>query len=104
MTEITQDDRIRAAEIANTTPWGAKQFLSGKNDKKPLVIGLAAHRIAERDRGAGNVAVHEALHVSAYYAGMKAGWKFCDANDNEGFQRAMQSTEHIATLRGICKD
>ena len=50
MSDVTEVDRIRAAEIANTTPWGTNQFLSGKNDKKPLVIGLAAHRIAESER------------------------------------------------------
>ena len=44
---------------------------------------------------------HEALHVSAYHAGLKAGWNFGVGYDNVGMRDAMESTEHIKELRRI---
>lgn len=43
----------------------------------------------------------DALNVSAYYAGMKAGWNFCVNEDQINFAAAIASTEHIAELQRI---
>lgn len=48
-----------------------------------------------------DVEIQEALHVSAYHAGLKAGWNFCVDDNHAGFQKAMASTEHIKELRRI---
>jgi hypothetical protein len=61
-------------------------------------ITALTRQLAERD---AEIAIHECLNVSAYRAGMKAGWSYCDANDLEGYQRAMEGTEHIAELKRL---
>ena len=56
---------------------------------------------AENERMKLEVEKHKALQDSAYYAGMKAGWNFGVADDVEGYNRAIESTDHIAELRRI---
>lgn len=48
-----------------------------------------------------DVEAQEALQVSAYHSGLKAGWNFCVSDDDLGYQAAMASTEHIRELRRI---
>ena len=43
----------------------------------------------------------EALQVSAYHAGLKAGWNFCVSDDSAGMQSAMANTDHLKELRRI---
>ncbi len=65
----------------------------------------AADRIealtAEVERLRLDVEAQEALQVSAYHAGLKAGWNFCVDDNHEGQQAAMASTDHIKELRRI---
>ena len=48
-----------------------------------------------------NVEAQEALQVSAYHAGLRAGWNFCVDDNHEGQQAAMASIDHIKELRRI---
>ena len=48
-----------------------------------------------------DVEAQEALQVSAYHAGLKAGWNFCVDDDHAGYQAAMASTDHIKELARI---
>lgn len=70
----------------------------GYDDLTARAVAEAADRIEALQ---AEVALHECLNVSAYRAGMKAGWNYCDANDLEGYQRAMEGTEHIAELKRL---
>lgn len=57
--------------------------------------------VAEIERLRLDVEKQEALQVSAYHAGLKAGWNFCVDDNHEGLQAAMASTDHIKELRRI---
>ena len=48
-----------------------------------------------------DVKAQEALQVSAYHAGLRAGWNFSVSDDNAGMQAAMANTDHIKELRRI---
>ena len=48
-----------------------------------------------------DVEAQEALQVSAYHAGLRAGWNFGVSDDNAGMQAAMTDTAHIKELRRI---
>ena len=48
-----------------------------------------------------DVEAPEALQVSAYHAGLRAGWNFGVSDDNDGMQAAMADTAHIKELRRI---
>ena len=48
-----------------------------------------------------DVEAQEALQVSAYHAGLRAGWNFGVSDDNAGMQAAMANTDHIKELRRI---
>lgn len=65
----------------------------------------AADRIealeAEVERLRLDVEAQEALQVSAYHAGLRAGWNFGVSDDNAGMQAAMANTDHIKELRRI---
>lgn len=65
----------------------------------------AADRIealeAENERMRLDVEAQEALQVSAYHAGLRAGWNFGVSDDNAGMQAAMANTDHIKERRRI---
>ena len=65
----------------------------------------AADRIealtAENERLRLHVETQEALQVSAYHAGLRAGWNFGVSDDNAGMQAALSNTDHIKELRRI---
>ena len=48
-----------------------------------------------------DVEAQEALQVSSYHAGLRAGWNFGVSDDNAGMQAAMIDTSHIKELRRI---
>lgn len=48
-----------------------------------------------------DVEAQEALQVSAYHAGLRAGWNFGVSDDNAGMQAAMANTDHIKELHRI---
>ena len=56
---------------------------------------------AEVDRLRLDVEAQEALQVSAYHAGLRAGWNFGVSDDNAGMQAAMANTDHIKELHRI---
>lgn len=65
---------------------------------------LAAEPVGLREENARlklDVAAQECLQDSAYKAGLAAGWNFAQDDDNDGFQRARSSTEHVAELKRI---
>jgi 6-phosphogluconate dehydrogenase (decarboxylating) len=45
--------------------------------------------------------VRDCLHTSAFQAGVRLGWNFGVAGDEDGFRRAASSTEHVAELKRI---
>lgn len=56
---------------------------------------------AENERLRLDVETQEALQVSAYHAGLRAGWNFGVSDDNAGMQAALSDTDHIKELRRI---
>ena len=56
---------------------------------------------AENKRLRLDLAAQRCLQDSAYRAGMKAGWNFCVSEDEVGYRRAIDGTEHIAELKRI---
>lgn len=48
-----------------------------------------------------DIRAKECLQDSAYRAGMKAGWNHCASEDNEGYRRSLEGSEHIAELNRI---
>lgn len=46
----------------------------------------------------------ECLQDSAYKAGVKHGWNLCVNDEEDGYQRIANNTEHIAELRRIRAD
>lgn len=55
----------------------------------------------ENERLRLDVEAQEALQVSAYHAGLRAGWNFGVSDDNAGMQAALANTDHIKELRRI---
>jgi hypothetical protein len=49
MIEVSEADRIAAADLFGSTDWSRTQYLTGKNDRKPKVQALAAHRQQAED-------------------------------------------------------
>lgn len=67
----------------------------------PELLDLIETQAREIERLRLDVEAQEALQVSAYRAGLKAGWNFCVSDDNAGMQAAMADTAHIKELRRI---
>ena len=98
------------------TAFGAACLGDGRGDKAAAAV-IEADREAVRAEQAAELAKwkalaetlrlevekQEALHVSAYHAGLKAGWNFCVDDNHEGMQAAMASTDYIKELRRIRK-
>ena len=55
----------------------------------------------ENERLRLDVEAQEALQVSTYHAGLRAGWNFGVSDDNAGIQAAIANTDHIKELRRI---
>lgn len=62
---------------------------------------LIETQVREIERLRLDVEAQEALQVSAYHAGLRAGWNFGVSDDNAGMQAAMANTDHIKELRRI---
>ena len=43
---------------------------------------------------------HDALRDSAYQAGLRAGWNYCEEGDHEGFWAAAKN-HHLKVLRQL---
>lgn len=56
---------------------------------------------AEIERLKLDVEAQEALHVSAYKAGVQFGWNCGFTNATDRYHEAMQGTEHIEELKRI---
>ena len=70
-------------------------------DQRWKLVGLVETQAREIARLRLDVEAQEALQVSAYRAGLKAGWNFCVDDNHEGQQAAMASIDHIKELRRI---
>lgn len=84
-------------------------LLTPRRIDKLYEVGRVSHEAAdlietqarEIERLRLDVEAQEALQVSAYRAGLKAGWNFCVDDNHEGQQAAMASIDHIKELRRI---
>ena len=100
---MTDDDKALVERLFAM----ADEYDSGHHESWPTIdaLEIAAHRIealsAEIERLRLDVEAQEALQVSAYHAGMRAGWNFGVSDDNAGMQAAMANTDHIKELRRI---
>ena len=82
-----------------------EELLGGARPSNVTITDRAAARVhtlsAEVERLRLDVEAQEALQVSAYHAGLKAGWNFGVSDDNAGMQAALANTDHIKELRRI---
>ena len=82
-----------------------EELLGVAHPSNVTITDKAAARIhtlsAEVERLRLNVEVQEALQVSAYHAGLRAGWNIGVSDDNAGLQAALANTDHIKELRRI---
>lgn len=106
---VEQGDRQMAAhEFVRRYGASVAEHLAVMDDSNPLVQAFAAHRLQsiaaleeEIRRLRLAVAAQECLQDSAYKAGVKHGWNLCVADDEDGYQRIANGTEHIAELKRI---
>ena len=70
-------------------------------DRLDQYADLIETQAREIERLRLDVEAQEALQVSAYHAGLRAGWNFGVSDDNAGMQAAMANTDHIKELRRI---
>lgn len=79
--------------------------LQAENAEKKTMLLNQAKTIketqAENDALMLDLQASDCLHVSAYQAGLAAGWNYRDANDEEGFAKARSSSDHIAELKRV---
>lgn len=91
------DDEDRKSENPDAD---AALVVAAVNELPGLLYRLQALS-AEVERLRLDLEAAECLQVSQYRSGMKLGWNLCVNDDEEGFAKAMGSTEYIAELRRI---
>ena len=115
MTNPKHTDTSRSDDLVKECRLDAKAFRENTvydSDGDPIRLIANAERLdqyadriealeAEVKRLRLDVEAQEALQVSAYHAGLRAGWNFGVSDDNAGMQAAMANTDHIKELRRI---
>ena len=115
MTDPNHTDTSRSGDLVKECRLDAKAFRENTvydSDGDPIRLIANAERLdqyadriealeAENERLRLDVETQEALQVSAYHAGLRAGWNFGVSDDNAGMQAALSDTDHIKELRRI---
>lgn len=91
-------ERLRWGAWYYEDPFDGKAYAS---DDPLEAADLIETQAREIERLRLDVEAQEALQVSAYHAGLRAGWNFGVSDDNAGMQAAMANTDHIKELRRI---
>lgn len=103
-------DGLRALHVwPQAVADGYADLLTPRQIEKLYEVGRVSHEAADQietqareiERLRLDVEAQEALQVSAYHAGLRAGWNFGVSDDNAGMQAAMADTAHIKELRRI---